>query len=218
MTKNFINSNQTKDQNKQIILDVVKSQKPETIQQLIAILEEKFALPPELITNLLIELENEDKFHFTKKGSPLPRSFQDYLFSKNAVWYWFVVALSLATTIAIFVIPESAFPIVYVRSGLSLIFVLVLPGYAFIKMLFLSQTPIKTSSESMDTVERVALSFGMSLVLVPVVVLILNYTPWGIRITPITLSLLALTIVFATAAVLREYQTKIQLSKSAPKP
>ena len=38
----------------------------------------------------------------------------------------------------------------------------------------------------------------------------LNYTPWGIRLAPITLSLLALTIVFATVAVLREYQAKAQ--------
>ena len=60
----------------------------------------------------------------------------------------------------------------------------------------------------MDTIERVALSLGMSLALVPIVGLILNYTPWGIRLTPITLSLLALTIVFATAAILREYQAK----------
>jgi len=62
----------------------------------------------------------------------------------------------------------------------------------------------------MDTIERIALSFGMSLTLVPLVGLILNYTPWGIRLTPITLSLLSLTIVFATTAVLREYQAKAQ--------
>ena len=61
---------------------------------------------------------------------------------------------------------------------------------------------------------RDRLSFGaaildaVSIALVPIVGLILNYTPWGIRLTPITLSLLALTIVFATAAILREYQAK----------
>jgi hypothetical protein len=38
--------------------------------------------------------------------------------------------------------------------------------------------------------------------------LILNYTPWGIRLAPVTLSLLALTLIFATAALFREYQTR----------
>ena len=66
----------------------------------------------------------------------------------------------------------------------------------------------------MDNIERVALSLGMSLALVPIVGLILNYTPWGIRLTPIPLSLLALTIIFATAALLREYQAKSSSCKS----
>jgi uncharacterized membrane protein len=35
----------------------------------------------------------------------------------------------------------------------------------------------------------------------------------GMQLTPITLSLLALTLVFATAAVLREYQAKAQAAK-----
>jgi uncharacterized membrane protein len=52
-----------------------------------------------------------------------------------------------------------------------------LPGFTFIKALFPAEVPIKTSSENMDTIERVALSFGMSLALVPIVGLILNYTP-----------------------------------------
>jgi uncharacterized membrane protein len=60
----------------------------------------------------------------------------------------------------------------------------------------------------MDTVERTALSLSMSLALTPIVGLILNYTPWGITLTPIVLSLFALTLVFATAAVIREHQTK----------
>ncbi|MEM1540867.1 MAG: DUF1616 domain-containing protein, partial [Candidatus Bathyarchaeia archaeon] len=53
-----------------------------------------------------------------------------------------------------------------------------------------------------------ALSIGLSLVIVPIVGLLLNYTPWGIRLTPITMSLLALTTTFATAALIREHRTK----------
>lgn len=42
--------------------------------------------------------------------------------------------------------------------------------------------------------------------LVPIVGLLLNYTSWGIRLTLIVLSLVGLTTVFATVAVIREYQ------------
>ena len=42
----------------------------------------------------------------------------------------------------------------------------------------------------------------------------LNYTPWGIRLTPVTLSLFVLTLVFAVVGVFREYQAKtLQLNQ-----
>jgi hypothetical protein len=196
------------DQTKQIILDIVKKPRPETTQQLIKLAQEKTALSSEEITQLLIQLENEDRLRFTKKETLLPPTPQTYVLSKKAAWYWVTIAMAILTTLTVFIIPDSSYPIVYLRSTLGIVFVLFLPGYAFIKMLFPSKVPIKTSSENMDTVERLALSLGMSLSLIPIVGLILNYTPWGIRLTSITLSLLSLTIVFATVAALREYQTK----------
>jgi cation transport ATPase len=213
MTKNQPISNQVKEQTKQTILQIIKKQKPENTQQLIKLVQEKTALSNEEITQLLIQLENIDRLHFTKKETLLPPTSQTYVLSKKAAWYWVTIAIAILTTLTVFIIPESAYPIVYLRSALCIIFILFLPGYTFIKMLFPSKVPIKTGSENMDTIERLALSLGMSLSLIPIVGLILNYTPWGIRLTPITLSLLALTIVFATAALLREYQAKAQVVK-----
>ncbi|HDI31760.1 MAG TPA: DUF1616 domain-containing protein, partial [Thermofilum sp.] len=53
--------------------------------------------------------------------------------------------------------------------------------------------------------ERVALSLGLSLAIVPLIGLILNYTPWGIRLDPIITSLTLLTIILALGAVYRKY-------------
>ena len=94
-------------------------------------------------------------------------------------------------------VPEDSFPLVYVRYLFSSVFVLFLPGYSLIKALF--------SSNELDNIERLALSVGLSLALVPLVGLLLNYTPWGIRTIPVTFSLLVLTLVFASAAVVRDY-------------
>ena len=52
------------------------------------------------------------------------------------------------------------------------------------------------------------MSIGLSLALVPLAGLLLNYSPWGIRVVPVTLSLLALTLVFAVAAVMRDYSVR----------
>jgi uncharacterized membrane protein len=136
-----------------------------------------------------------------------PQNLSEYVSSGRASWFWITIILAIATTISVFTVPEDSYMLVYLRYVVGLVFVLWLPGYAFIKALFPTRVPIKTSSEALDTVELVALSFGMSLALVPIVGLFLNYTPWGIRLTPITLSLLALTVAFALAAMLRDYLT-----------
>jgi len=148
----------------------------------------------------------------TKKGVH-SMSFAKHVFSEKAVWYWTTIAVAVATVIAVFTIPENAYPIVYIRYLLGSIFILWLPGYTFIKALFPTHVPIKTSSESLDTIERVALSIGMSLALVPIVGLLLNYTPWGIRLAPVTLSLLGLSVTFATVAMIREQSEDARSAK-----
>ena len=189
-------------------METVENKKPETTQQLIKLVQQQFALPEKEVASILIQLENENKIHFTRKEPPTSATPSGYVFSSQSTWYWTTVAFAIATATAVFTIPENAYPIVYARMALGVVFVLFLPGFAFIKALYPAEVPIKTSSENLDTIERAALSFGLSLALTPMVGLILNYTPWGIRLTPITLSLSALTAVFATVAMVREYQTK----------
>jgi len=74
--------------------------------------------------------------------------------------------------------------------------VLFLPGYTLIAALF----PRK---DDLDGIERAALSFGLSIAVVPLIGLGLNYTPWGIRLAPVVISLSIFTIALATVAHLR---------------
>ena len=212
--KNQTCSNKTRDQIRQIILETISEQKPETSQQLIKMLQDKLVLPTKEIMYLLVQLENDNALHFTKKETSLSQTPRAYVFSKKATWYWATVMFALVTSLAVFTIPSNVYPTVYLRSVLGIVFVLFLPGYAFIKMLFPLKIPFPTISKTLENIERAALSFGMSIVLVPVTGLILNFTPWGIRLTPITFSILGLTVIFATVAILREYQIKAQDARS----
>lgn len=143
-----------------------------------------------------------------------------YLTTHFAAWYWITFVVTAAAIVSVFTISEDAFPLVIIRYVFGTIFILWLPGYAFIKALFPASLPftkglartLDTSRQNLDIIERIALSIGMSLALVPIVGLLLNYTPWGIRLTPITLSLAALTLALATAAIIREYQ----ITKTSP--
>ncbi len=70
------------------------------------------------------------------------------------------------------------------------------------------------SSESLENIERFALSIALSITLTPMVGLVLYYTPIGIGLSPITLSLLVLTLLFSTAAMAREYQAKSNIQQN----
>jgi hypothetical protein len=203
-----VSKSQITSQNKQIIMEIIKTTQPQTTQELIKLTQQKTSLNQKDIEKLIIQLENENKLKFTKKQPIIPSAATTYALSTNASWYWITMVLATATAIAVFTIPEGAYPIIYLRNVLGIIFVLFLPGYAFIKLLFPGNVPIQTGNENLDKIERIALSLGMSLALTPLVGLILNYTPLGINLAPITLSLLVLTAVFATAAVIREHQIR----------
>ena len=99
--------------------------------------------------------------------------------------------------IAIIVVTLLLFPLVAFTGGVpriifGLCLVLFFPGYTFLSALF----PRKND---LSGIERVALSFGLSIAIVPLIGLILNYTPWGIRVYPILIAIT--TFILACSAV-----------------
>jgi uncharacterized membrane protein len=147
------------------------------------------------------KMENENKEpNRQTETTDLTVSLRDYLLSNSSYWYWFIIILSCLTALLVFTITENAIPLVYIRYVLGGIFVLFNPGYCLIKTLF--------PRSGIDNIERIALSIGMSIAMVSITGLLLSFTPWGIRTTPITLILLIITIIFASIAIIREYQTK----------
>jgi uncharacterized membrane protein len=73
--------------------------------------------------------------------------------------------------------------------------VLFIPGYALIAALF----PMKSD---LDGIERIALSFGLSIAVVPLLGLFLNFT-FGIRLIPVLFILCDFTIIMIFAAYYR---------------
>ncbi|MCL0098362.1 DUF1616 domain-containing protein [Dehalococcoidia bacterium] len=105
-----------------------------------------------------------------------------------------LLAINILSVVLILTI--SFFPIQALRIILGLPFILFFPGYTLIAALF----PKKSG---LDAIERVALSFGLSIAVVPLIGLVLNYTPWGIRLYPI---LVSLTVFIATMSVIAWYR------------
>jgi len=205
-----LNERHNQDSIDQQLLQLIRQEHPESVQELIELAKTHLSINDKDARKRVLQLIDQEKITLKATSKPNQRTLSGYTFSSDADWFWITILLTFATVIAVFTIPENAYPLVYIRYVLGVTFVLWLPGYTFIKALFPTQVPIKTSSENLDTIERIALSAGMSIALVPIVGLLLNYTPWGIRLTPLTLSLLGLTITFALAAITREYQARVK--------
>ena len=192
------------------IIQIVDEQKPESVRKLVGLAKTKTSLTEKQLVECILRLQDEGRIVFREPARPIPTTFMNYLATGEARWFWFTLGVACATVLIVFVVPEDASPLIYVRYVLGAIFVLWLPGYVLVKALFPKEKVELKTTANLDIVERVALSIGLSLALVPLVGLLLNYTLWGIRLIPIVLSLFALTVAFATVAVAREHQTKLR--------
>lgn len=89
-----------------------------------------------------------------------------------------------------------------IRQALGIAMVLFVPGYALIAALF-------PGKKSMGGIERTVLSFGLSIAVVPLIGLLLNFTPWGIRLEP----MLACVVIFTIACTLVANKRRLDIPK-----
>ena len=157
-----------------------------------------------------------------------------------------VLAVVVLTNLAVFLPVVNDSP---VRVVVGLVFVLFVPGYAFIAALFpeageppttagpvadaggpdAAESASPTDDEEsagegdaevfgtdgngnglgdrgIDGIERTALSFGLSIAVVPLIGLALNFTPFGIRLVPILVTISLFTVLASVLAALRRWE------------
>jgi len=134
---------------------------------------------------------------------PATKSVREYLrFWERNLPLYLSLTVSLGTLLVVYALPDD-FPLVVFRWVLGSVFVLFIPGYVAVEALF-------PKGRELDGIERLALSVGLSLAMVPLVGLLLNYTPWGIRLDPIMASLTILTIGLALVAFARRFKLSVE--------
>lgn len=104
-----------------------------------------------------------------------------------------VLLMTFLTILSIYVPILNKTPL---NSVLGLLFILFIPGYTLVAALF-------PKKHDLDNIERLALSFGLSLAISPLIGLALNYTPFGIKLTPIVISLTIFTVIMVLVSYIR---------------
>jgi len=100
----------------------------------------------------------------------LPSTLSRYALSLQSLWFWAITALVASMIPIVFYVANP--PFLYVRYFLGFLFVLYLPGSMLIEALY-------PKSQDLESLGRLALSIGLSLAVIPLIGLLLNYTPWG---------------------------------------
>ena len=177
------------------VLNMIRNGRAMRLEDAVQAASSAFGARPEEVARRIYELSSAGMVAIRDPDPPrsVARFLRDPAYS---AWYWALLAL-VAGTVAVVAASPGA-PLIYARYALGALFVLYLPGAALIELLY----PKKSD---LSQLERLALSLGLSLALVPLVGLVLNYTPWGIRLEPILASVSLLTVGLATGAVVRKH-------------
>lgn len=111
--------------------------------------------------------------------------------------YDLVVSVSYAVGLAAGLLVTGA------RSLFAVLLIVIVPGYVLVAALF-------PGNDGIDWLERIALSLALSIVVVSLVGLVLDATPWGIRLGPIVVALALFTGIGACVGYLRRMHLPIE--------
>lgn len=184
---------------KELIVQRIQAENPRTVRDLFQVVAKRRPmLSEEDFANTVREMKDAGTLDLE---SPAPKvaSYTAYLKVQDEnAWFYAVVLTALATVTTIYGLP-STYPLVMLRWATGSIFVLFLPGYVTIQALF-------PEGKELDNIERFALTVGLSLAITPLLGLILNYTPWGIRLDPIVVTLSLFTLGVGVVGTFRRYR------------
>jgi hypothetical protein len=179
------------------IQNTVKLQHPETVKQLATVVMADGSVEEADFVATVKRMANNGTLTLGPPSYEV-ETVLDYLFTFTlSGWLWMSFVTIGLSLLAVSLIPD-LFPLNVVRWVLGSIFVLYLPGFSLIQLLF-------PKGKEIDSLERFALSIGLSLALVPLIGLVLNFTPWGIRFAPIVAALGTFTAAALLAAAMRKY-------------
>lgn len=116
--------------------------------------------------------------------------------SASRRWWTWVGEIVTILVCAAILIPPAVFTTGAWRTAFSLPLILFFPGYTLISALF-------PGKGKLDGMERLALSLGVSLAVVPLIGLVLNFLPRGITLPPILLSVFGFILITSAIAMYR---------------
>ena len=179
-----------------MVIDAIHKHQCRKVKDVVNILQQlDKTITLDEICDAINELKHENKITLAEPQAV--GSFLNYITSlSRSTSFWLTIIVTGLTLATIYLTPQVA-PWSIIRIIAGAVFVSFIPGYALIQLLF----PVK----DMDTMERIASSVGLSLAVTPLIGLLLNYSPWGIRLDPLVALLSVASIALAFSSTYRKF-------------
>lgn len=184
------------DQENTIIKDeinsILKDQKPQDVRGLVDLVKSKISYPDEKIISVIKNMEyNQELILKEPYIAPTypPKRLRDYFFARNYFAYEFwIIMVTISLSLTLVLVDVRVGFLFYTRYVVLCFLMLVISGWALTSIIF------PQLEEKFTFLERVATSFGLSLFIVIIDGLFLNYT---FRFSPksIVISLVVITFV-----------------------
>ena len=180
------------------ILEILESKQPRTVKELIHLVQEQ---TDDATTE---DIKNEVK-RLHQKGLVLledpshQKDFGSFLTHRKTRWFWIVIGISLVSFVSILSIPETGTAWSYLRYVFGFVLVAFLPGYCLNEALF-------PREDTIDLIERITFSIGLSFALTALVALFLSFTPLGLTLATALPGLGTLVVALSIVALIRKYK------------
>jgi hypothetical protein len=146
-----------------------------------------------------IEVLKQENLVVTKKR-PIQNQYSFFAYvtrNYESLPFWSVVAITVLTLVSVVFMPSAA-PWNVIRFIVGGAFMLILPGFSILQLLF--------PAKDISNMERFALSVGLDLALLPLIGLVFAYSPFGIQLYPIVIFLSLLCICLSTIGAYRIFR------------
>jgi len=167
-----------------IILEAIEKEQPKNVEVLAEIVYRKsFVFSKATVFKTVKKLEDEGKIDLIEETVP-----------KKGLRLWVTVSLTVITNILVFVL-EGQSILLPLRWTAGYLFCFFVPGYSAINLLF--------PKKELNVVEKLILSIAVSLAIIPLVGLFVNFAMGSLAFPFIMLSLSTLVLALAIAAYLK---------------
>ena len=180
-----------------VILDILDVRQPKNVKELFQLVQEQTDAKLEDIEKTVKSLHRKGLVSLDEP-SHNKENFVSFLSLPKGRWFWIVIGVSLLAFISILFIPEADTPLSYIRYIFAFILVAFLPGYCLTETLF-------PREDSLDIIERVTFSIGLSFAITALVGLFLSFTPFKLTLGTALPTLCSVVIFLAVVSLIRKY-------------